>query len=153
MEEATFAEGCFWCVEETYRELDGVLNTEVGYTGGHTDKPCYKDVCTGTTGHAEAVHISFNPKQISYKQLLHIFFQSHNPTTLNRQGADVGSQYRSAIFTHSEKQAREAEEVKEIYQKKEFYSGKVVTEITKASTFFRAEEYHQQYIFKKKGRG
>ncbi len=146
---ACFAEGCFWCVEETFRSLRGVISTEAGYTGGTTENPTYREVCTGNTGHAEAVHLTFNPEIISYQKLVHIFFTTHDPTTLNRQGPDHGTQYRSAIFTYNDEQKQIAEEIKEQYQKEEFYAGRIVTEITPVSRFYRAEEYHQQYIRKR----
>ncbi len=144
---AIFAAGCFWGVEEAFRELNGVKETEVGYTGGKTKKPIYEDVCTDETRHAEAVRISFDPKKISYAKLLGVFFSIHNPTTRNRQGPDVGSQYRSAIFFTTNAQEKEAKKHIEEEQKK--YAYKIVTEIMPASEFYRAEEYHQKYLFKK----
>lgn len=141
-EKSTFAAGCFWGVEAEFRKMPGVIDTQVGYTGGHTKNPSYKDVCEGDTGHAEAVEIIFDPKKTSFETLLHFFWKMHNPTTLNRQGPDVGSQYRSAIFTHSTKQKEIAEREKEALIK----SGKkIVTEIVPAGPFYRAEEYHQRY--------
>ena len=148
---ATFAAGCFWGVEEAFRQTDGVVDTRVGYTGGHTENPTYEQTCTGRTGHAEAVEVTFNPSEVSYDDLLKVFWQNHNPTTLNRQGPDVGSQYRSAIFTHGDAQKRAAEASKTERQADEgYYGGKqVVTEIAEAPTFFPAEDYHQQYLAKR----
>ena len=145
-ETAIFAAGCFWGVEEAFRELKGVKETEVGYTGGHTKKPNYENVCTDKTGHAEAVKVTFDPKAISYEKLLGVFFSIHNPTTPNRQGPDVGSQYRSAIFFTTKEQEKEARKFIEKEQAK--YSYKIVTEIAPATEFYRAEEYHQKYALK-----
>lgn len=147
-ERATFAAGCFWGVEETFRTLEGVLETAVGYMGGTTDQPTYQLVCTGETGHAEVVDLRFDPTMISYEQLLKKFWAKHNPTTLNRQGWDIGSQYRSAIFYHSEEQRRLAEQSKHELNASGQYVEPVVTEITAAGPFWRAEEYHQQYVHK-----
>ena len=144
---ATFGAGCFWGVEERFRELPGVLKTEVGYEGGTTDHPTYEDVCSDETGHAEVVDIAFDPDRVTYEQLLHIFWQSHNPTTLNRQGPDEGRQYRSAIFYHSEEQRAIAERSKQEAQAS--WRTPIVTEITPATTFWKAEEYHQQYLAKR----
>lgn len=146
---ATFAGGCFWQVEETFRTLKGVKSTLVGYTGGHTKDPTYKEVCSDTTGHAEALQIEFDPNEIAYEKLLDIFWSNHNPTTLNRQGPDVGSQYRSAIFYHSEKQKELAEKSKEALEKSGKWSKPIVTEIVPAGQFYEAEEYHQKYLFKR----
>jgi len=137
---ATFAAGCFWGIEASFRKLKGVTSTEVGYTGGTTKNPTYKDVCNKETGHAEAVQIEYNPKIISYQKLLKTFWKIHDPTQLNRQGFDIGSQYRSAIFYHNKEQKDLAEKSK---------PKNAVTEITKASKFYKAEEYHQQYLQKK----
>lgn len=145
---ATFAAGCFWRVEEAFRRLKGVKSTTVGYTGGSMKNPSYKQVCSDTTGHAEAVQIEFDPKVISYTKLLEIFWETHDPTQLNRQGPDNGSQYRSAIFYHSEEQKKEAEISKKNIQKK--FKKKITTEITKATEFYPAEEYHQKYFMKHK---
>jgi len=148
-ERATFAAGCFWGVEAAFREIDGVVQTSVGYTGGHTPRPTYEQVCGHGTGHAEAVEVWFDPASVSYEQLLDTFWQIHNPTTRNRQGLDVGSQYRSTIFFHSPEQevaasaSRDREQVKRRRQ--------IVTEIVPAQAFYRAEEYHQRY-FEKSGR-
>lgn len=150
MERATFAAGCFWGVEEAFRTLDGVMETTVGYMGGTTDKPDYKLVCTGETGHAEAVEVKFDPRVISYRQLLERFWDKHNPTTLNRQGVDFGTQYRSVIFYHDDDQRREAEESKNIQDQSGRFDDPIVTEIVPAGTFWRAEEYHQKYFLKQK---
>ena len=150
LETATFAAGCFWGVEDTFRQLDGVESTAVGYTGGHTDNPTYQDVCSDTTGHAEAVEVEFDPAVISYDQLLDVFWKTHDPTTPNRQGPDVGSQYRSAVFFHTPEQEAAAEASKDRLEASGRVNGSVVTEITPASTFWRAEEYHQKY-FEKRG--
>lgn len=144
---ATFAAGCFWHVEEAFRQVPGVKSTHVGYTGGTMKKPSYEEVCTGRTGHAEAVEIDFDPKKVSYKQLLAIFWQSHDPTQRNRQGPDIGTQYRSAIFYHSEQQRKEAE--MSLHEEQKKYKKAVVTEIIHAGQFYRAEEYHQRYLQKR----
>ena len=140
---ATFAAGCFWGVEEAFAKISGVISTQVGYIGGKTKHPTYKQVCTGNTGQAEAVEVTFEPTTITYQQLLDTFWNCHDPTTINRQGPDVGTQYRSAIFYHSEAQKKAAEKFKQQWQKK--FTRPIVTEIVKASEFYRAEEYHQQY--------
>jgi len=150
MERATFAGGCFWGVEEAFRTLDGVIETAVGYMGGTTENPTYKVVCSGVTGHAEVVDIKFDPDVISYLQLVEFFWEQHNPTSLNFQGVDVGTQYRSAIFYHSDDQRRQAEESKRTLNVSGKYAIPVVTEITPAGPFWRAEEYHQQYFKKQK---
>lgn len=149
MEKATFGAGCFWGVEESFRQLPGVAETEVGYLGGHTNNPSYKDVCSDDTGHAEVVQVTYDPAKISYEQLLDAFWSAHDPTTLNRQGPDVGTQYRSAIFFHSPEQERVARASKEKVQASGKFRRPVVTEITPASTFYRAEEYHQKYLAKR----
>jgi peptide-methionine (S)-S-oxide reductase len=149
MEKATFAAGCFWGVEETFRHIDGVVNTRVGYTGGHTENPTYHDVCSGRTGHAEALEVEYDPAKVSYEHLLDIFWKSHNPTTLNRQGPDIGTQYRSAIFFHTPEQEAMAHKSKEQFAKSGRYNRPVVTEIVSASTFYPAEEYHQRYLQKR----
>lgn len=150
-EKATFAAGCFWGVESEFRELigKGVISTQVGYTGGHTENPTYEQVCSHDTGHAEAVEVTFDPKKISYSQLLKVFWSIHDPTTVDRQGPDVGSSYRSAIFYHSPEQRKLAEESKAELQKS-MRRGTVVTQITPARKFWPAEGYHQQY-FEKRG--
>ena len=147
MKEITiFAAGCFWGVQMAFDKFDGVVKTIAGYTGGHFKNPGYEDVCSGKTGHAEAVQVIFNPKQISYEKLLEIFWKIHDPTQINRQGPDVGSQYRSAIFYTNEKQKKLVEESKKQHQKKT--KRKIVTEIRKASTFYPAEAYHQKYYLR-----
>ncbi len=146
---ATFAAGCFWGVEETFRQLPGVKATAVGYTGGHTDNPTYQDVCSDMTGHAEAVQVEFDPAQVSYEQLLKVFWENHDPTTFNRQGPDEGSQYRSAIFYHSPQQKAAAEASKKELAASGKYSREIVTEIVPATTFWKAEDYHQQYLAKR----
>jgi len=146
---ATFAAGCFWGVEEAFRHLKGVTSTTVGYTGGAKENPSYKDVCTGTTGHAEAVEVEFDPAQVSYRELVAAFFQNHNPTTLNRQGPDVGAQYRSAIFYHDAEQEAEARESIAALEKSGIFKRPIVTQVVPAGPFYRAEEYHQQYLAKR----
>jgi peptide methionine sulfoxide reductase msrA/msrB len=147
-ETATFAAGCFWGVEETFRQLPGVKSTRVGYTGGHLDNPTYKVVCTDATGHAEAVEVEFDPAKTSYDELLKVFWENHDPTTVNRQGPDYGSQYRSAIFYHSPEQKAAAEASKKALAASGKYRREIVTEIVPAATFWKAEEYHQQYLQK-----
>ncbi|MBI5700022.1 peptide-methionine (S)-S-oxide reductase MsrA [Candidatus Saganbacteria bacterium] len=149
MPQATFAAGCFWGVEEQFSRLKGVTQTAVGYTGGHFKDPTYENVCSDKTGHAEALQLEFDPKIISYEKLLETFWGLHDPTTPNRQGPDIGSQYRSAIFYHDEGQKRAALISKEKEQKK--YQKPIVTEIVPAGTFWRAEEYHQKYFLKHPG--
>ena len=148
-EKATFGAGCFWGVEASFRELKGVTATAVGYAGGTLDSPSYQDVCTGHTGHAEVVEVEFDPAEISYEHILDLFWQSHDPTTLNRQGPDVGTQYRSAIFVHTPEQQAAAQESKDALEQSGRFSSPIVTEITLASTFYRAEEYHQRYLEKR----
>jgi peptide-methionine (S)-S-oxide reductase len=150
MDIATFAAGCFWGVEAAFREIDGVASTRVGYTGGSFDNPTYRDVCSGRTGHAESVEVSFDPARVSYDKLLDAFWEIHNPTTLNRQGPDVGDQYRSAIFYQNAEQEAAAKASKEKLQNSGRYSRDIVTQIAPASRFWAAEDYHQQY-FEKQG--
>ena len=147
---ATFAAGCFWHVEEIFSKTDGVTSTAVGYTGGNKDNPTYDDVCSDSTGHAEAVEVDFDPKLISYQELLKIFFENHNPTTINRQGPDIGTQYRSGIFFHDEEQERIAlDNIQKLNPlAKEKFGSEIVTKVLPASKFFRAEEYHQKYFQK-----
>lgn len=145
-ETATFAAGCFWSVELVYQRAPGVIHTEVGYTGGQVENPTYRQVCNGTTGHAEAVKIDFDPKVTSYGKLLDIFFHKHDPTTKDRQGNDRGTQYRSAIFYHSEEQKQLAEQAKATHQAR--FKDPIVTEISPAGPWYRAEDYHQQYLEK-----
>ena len=147
MEKATFGAGCFWGVEAAFRQIKGVTATQAGYMGGHTENPSYRDVCSHTTGHAEVVEVTFDPAVASYEQLLDVFWKSHDPTQLNRQGPDVGSQYRSAVFFHSPEQEAAALASKEAQQGRR--SRPVVTEITAADKFYPAEEYHQQYLEKR----
>lgn len=149
MEKATFAAGCFWGVEAAFRQIKGVASTTVGYTGGHLPNASYEDVCSGRTGHAEAVLVEYDPAVVSYEQLLDVFWQEHDPTTLNRQGPDIGSQYRSAIFYHSPQQQAAAEASKAKLDASRRYSRPIVTEIVAAGPFCRAEEYHQQYLEKR----
>jgi peptide-methionine (S)-S-oxide reductase len=149
MEKATFAAGCFWGVEATFRSLPGVSATRVGYTGGTLDHPSYKDVCTDRTGHAEAVEVTFDPAKISYEELLQTFWENHDPTTLNRQGPDVGTQYRSVIFYHSPEQEAAARASKEALEKSGTYRRPIVTQILPAVGFWQAEDYHQQYLEKR----
>ena len=148
-ETATFAAGCFWGVEVTFRNVDGVEDAIVGYTGGKTDHPTYQEVCTDTTGHAEAVEVTFDPERVSYDALLEVFWANHDPTQVNRQGPDYGSQYRSAIFFHSPEQEKTAQASKEALDASGKLSRPVATEITSASTFWKAEEYHQRYLEKR----
>src|SRR5882762_10510925 len=144
MEKATFGAGCFWGVEAAFRQVKGVVSTTVGYSGGHTSNPTYKDVCSGRTGHAEVVQVDYDPAQVSFNDLLNVFWENHDPTTMNRQGPDVGAQYRSAIFFHSPQQGAAAKASKEKAQS--LFRNKIVTEITQASEFYPAEDYHQQYL-------
>jgi peptide-methionine (S)-S-oxide reductase len=145
-EVATIAAGCFWCTEAVFSDLQGVTRVVSGYTGGHVADPSYEDVCTGTTGHAEATQIVFDPQLLSYRDLLTIFFTTHDPTSLNRQGNDVGTQYRSAIFFHSPEQQRVAEAVKREIEAEKLYRRPIVTEIVPFSVFYPAEEYHRNYF-------
>lgn len=141
----TLGAGCFWCVEAVFLELKGVKSVTSGYMGGHVKNPTYKDVCNGNTGHAEVARIVYDPKELSLPELLEVFWRTHDPTTLNRQGADVGTQYRSAIFFHNEDQKRIAEHYKKELDASKAFSAPIVTEITEASTFYEAEDYHQNY--------
>ncbi len=149
MNKATFGAGCFWGVEAAFRRVPGVIATAVGYMGGKTKNPTYHDVCSDETGHAEVVEVSYDPARASYDDLLHIFWTNHDPTTLNRQGPDVGRQYRSAIFYHTPEQQVAANASKEQLQSSGRYRRPIVTEITAAAEFYRAEEYHQQYLEKR----
>lgn len=148
-EAAVFAAGCFWGVEEIFRQIDGVTSTTVGYTGGHTENPNYEQVCSDLTGHAEAVRIIFDPEKVSYSTLLKTFFNNHNPTCLNYQGPDRGSQYRSAIFFTTPIQQKDAEAEKEAQEKSGVWGRPVVTDIVPLEKFYPAEEYHQQYLMKR----
>ena len=145
---ATFAGGCFWCTEAVYAQLKGVHGVTSGYIGGQVPNPTYKDVCTGLTGHAEAIEIEYDPQVVSFEKLLEVFFATHDPTTLNRQGADVGTQYRSGVFYHDDEQKRIAEQVIVKLDAAQVFPAKIVTEVTKASTFYPAEGYHQDYFAK-----
>ena len=149
MAKATFAAGCFWGVEATFRALPGVTATRVGYIGGNLSNPTYKDVCTDGTGHAEAVEVEFDPAKISYDKLLDVFWENHDPTQLNRQGPDWGTQYRSAIFYHWPEQETAAKASKQELEKAHRYSKPIVTQIVPATTFYEAEDYHQQYLEKR----
>jgi peptide-methionine (S)-S-oxide reductase len=149
MKTATFGAGCFWGVEETFRKVPGVTGTAVGYAGGHTGNPTYRDVCSDTTGHAEVVQVEYDPAVVGYDALLDIFWANHDPTTPNRQGPDVGTQYRSVLFYHDDDQRVAAESSKARWQAAGRFRRPIVTEITPASTFHRAEEYHQQYLAKR----
>ena len=145
-EVATLGGGCFWCLEAVYDELRGVLSVESGYSGGEVVNPTYRQVCTGTTGHAEVVQVTFDPEAVSFREILEVFFTIHDPTTLNRQGADVGPQYRSAIFYHDEEQRRVAEEVISDVEARGVWDDPIVTEVTPFDTFYVAEDYHQEYF-------
>ena len=146
---ATFGAGCFWGVEAAYRQIPGVLSTRVGYLGGTMENPTYRDVCSGRTGHAEVVEVKYDPSRLTYDDLLTVFWENHDPTTLNRQGPDVGEQYRSAIFYHDDEQKAAAEASKEERDRSAKYRRPIVTEITPASAFYEAEDYHQQYLEKR----
>ena len=146
---ATFGAGCFWGVEEEFRKLHGVISTKVGYLGGNKDNPSYEEICSDETGHAEVVEVIFDCEKINYEQLLNLFWNIHNPTQLNRQGVDVGTQYRSAIFYHSEEQKEKAISSKNNLEKENKYSRPIVTEISQVKTFWEAEDYHQQYLTKR----
>jgi peptide-methionine (S)-S-oxide reductase len=146
---ATFGAGCFWGVEVTFRNVPGVKDAVVGYLGGTLANPTYRDVCTGRTGHAEVVQVTYDPSEVSYDTLLDVFWANHNPTTLNRQGPDVGTQYRSAIFFHTPEQKRLAEESRERLEKSGKFRRPIVTEITEATAFYPAEDYHQRYLEKR----
>lgn len=149
MDKATFGAGCFWGVEEAFRALPGVVSTTVGYAGGHTADPTYQDVCTDQTGHAEVVQVEYDPGKVTYEDLLKAFWENHDPTTLNRQGPDVGTQYRSVIFFHTPEQERQARASKEQLSASGKFKRPIVTEIVPAPPFYRAEEYHQQYLAKR----
>ena len=141
----TFGEGCFWCTEAVFQRLNGVVKVESGYSGGTVPNPTYDAVCTGKTGHAEATQITFDPKIISFKELLEVFWKTHDPTTMNRQGADVGTQYRSVIFYHNEEQKKLAEEYKQKLEAEKIWKDPIVTEISPFKNFYKAEDYHQDY--------
>jgi len=149
MDKATFGAGCFWGVEAAFRQVQGVVSTAVGYMGGRLNNPTYRDVCTDQTGHAEVVQVEYDPAKVSYDDLLRLFWESHDPTTMNRQGPDVGTQYRSVIFSHSEEQASAARASKQSLERAGLFKRPIVTEIVPAAEFWRAEEYHQQYLEKR----
>jgi peptide-methionine (S)-S-oxide reductase len=153
VETATLAGGCFWCLEAVYDELKGVLDVVSGYSGGTVENPSYKQVVTGSTGHAEVVQVTYDPQQISFKDILAVFFTIHDPTTLNRQGADVGTQYRSAVFYHSTEQKEIAEDVIHQLETEQVWENPIVTEITPFERFYLAEDYHQEYYAKNPGQG
>lgn len=146
LETATLGAGCFWCVEAVFDDLKGVVSVESGYSGGHTENPTYREVCSETTGHAEVVNVTFDPNEISFKEILQVFFSVHDPTTLNRQGNDIGTSYRSAIFYHSDEQKRIAEEVIREVTEEAVYDDPIVTEIKPFDKFYVAEDYHQEYF-------
>jgi len=150
MEKATFGAGCFWGVEATFRNAKGVSATSVGYTGGSLDNPTYEDVCSGMTGHAEVVQMEYDPSEVTYEELLEVFWDIHDPTTPNRQGPDIGTQYRSVVFYHNPQQAIAARESKERLQSSGRFTNEIVTEIVPASEYYLAEDYHQQYIEKRR---
>ena len=145
IEVATLGAGCFWCVEALFSSLTGVVSVDVGYSNGQTDNPTYEEVCSGNTGYAEVANISFNSEIISFENILNHFFEVHDPTTLNQQGADTGTQYRSSIFYHSESQKKTAFKLLDKYNSPSYYNGKIVTEIEEAKNFYIAEDYHQNY--------
>ncbi len=145
MEIATFGSGCFWCTEAIFLSVDGVRSVESGYSGGHVKDPSYREVCTGDTGHAEVIRLTYDPVKISYEDLLEIFWKTHDPTTRNRQGADVGTQYRSVIFYHNDAQKASAEFYKQRLDDENVFDNPIVTEITPAAEFYKAEDYHQNY--------
>jgi len=149
MDKATFGAGCFWGVEAAFRQVQGVVSTAVGYMGGRLNNPTYRDVCMDQTGHAEVVQVEYDPAKVSYDDLLRLFWESHDPTTMNRQGPDVGTQYRSVIFSHSEEQASAARASKQSLERAGLFKRPIVTEIVPAAEFWRAEEYHQQYLEKR----
>lgn len=147
LDTATFGAGCFWCVEAIFQQLNGVISVESGYSGGHVKNPSYHEVCNGNTGHAEVCQIVYDPSVISYIQLLEVFFKTHDPTTLNRQGADIGTQYRSAVFYHNEEQKAIAMDMKSGLDKAGIWKNRVITEIVPFQAFYKAEDYHQEYYF------
>jgi peptide-methionine (S)-S-oxide reductase len=148
-EKATFGAGCFWGVEATFRELDGVVDAVVGYEGGRTENPTYRDVCTDRTGHAEVVQVEYDPRKVSYDQLLDVFWKAHDPTQVNRQGVDIGTQYRSVIFFHSPEQEQAARSSKANLEKSGKFPRAIATQIEPAGPFYPAEDYHQQYLAKR----
>lgn len=153
LEKATLGGGCFWCTEAVYLELKGVVDVKPGYSGGHVKNPSYKEVCTGTTGHAEVVQVTFDADVVSFSDILEVFFMTHDPTTLNRQGNDVGPQYRSVIFYHNEAQKKTAEKVIELFEQEKVYDKPIVTQVEPFDKFYEAEDYHQNYYNRNKGQG
>ena len=149
-EKATLGGGCFWCTEAVYKELKGVVEVQPGYSGGHVKNPAYREVTTGRTGHAEVVQITYDPQVVSFSEILEVFFMTHNPTTLNRQGNDVGTQYRSAIFYHDAKQKQTAEKVIRLFEEENVYEDPIVTEVTAFDAFYKAEDYHKNYFERNK---
>jgi len=145
IEQATFGSGCFWCVEAVFEQLEGVIDVQVGYTGGRTENPTYEEVCTGKSGHAEVIRIDYDPRIIRFEKLLDVFWKSHDPTTLNSEGGDVGTQYRSSIYYHSKDQQSVAENSKKYMDKSRYYSNHIVTEISPLKEYYPAEDYHQGY--------
>lgn len=150
LEKATLGGGCFWCTEAVYKELKGVVDIKPGYSGGEIKNPSYKEVCTGRTGHAEVIQITFDPAEVSFPKILEVFFMTHDPTTLNRQGNDVGTQYRSAVFYHSEEQKQTAEKIIELFEQEKVYEDPIVTEVTAFKNFYEAEDYHFNYFERNK---
>lgn len=150
VEEATLGGGCFWCTEAVYRQLDGVIDVKPGYSGGHLKNPTYQQVCTGTTGHAEVVEVTYDPEKVSFSEILEVFFETHDPTSLNRQGNDVGTQYRSAIFYHNQEQKETAERIINEFEKEKVYDKPIVTEVTPFDAFYVAEDYHLNYYERNK---
>lgn len=153
LELATFGNGCFWCTEAIFEQLEGVSKVESGYAGGTVKNPSYKEVCSGNTGHAEVIRLAFDPKVISFREILDVFFSTHDPTTLNRQGADIGTQYRSAIFYHNDEQKAAAEKMIADLEKEKVFNSKIVTEVTPINNYFVAENYHQDYYNNNKNQG
>ncbi|MGB5362077.1 MAG: peptide-methionine (S)-S-oxide reductase MsrA, partial [Aureibaculum sp.] len=153
LELATFGNGCFWCTEAIFEQLKGVSKVESGYAGGKVKNPTYKEVCTGNTGHAEVIQLTYDPKVINYREILDVFFNTHDPTTLNRQGADVGTQYRSVIFYHNDSQKEEAENMIAALEKEKVFDSKIVTEVTAINNYYVAESYHQDYYNNNKNQG
>lgn len=153
LEKATLGAGCFWCVEAVFQRLKGVTKVESGYTGGKTKNPTYKEICTGTTGHAEVAQVTFDPKIISFAEILEVFWRTHDPTTLNRQGNDAGTQYRSAIFYHNDEQRKIAEKSKQEADAAKIWTNKIVTEVTQLGTYYPAEDYHQNYYNNNRNQG
>ncbi len=153
LELATFGAGCFWCVEAVFQRLEGVEKVESGYTGGKTERPTYRDICTGLTGHAEVCRISYDPSKITFEELLEVFWGTHDPTTVNQQGADIGTQYRSSIFYHNETQKKLAEEYKAKITKEKVFDAPIITEITACKEYYPAEQYHQNYYNQNSSQG